>query len=169
MPGMDGFQVCKILREDKEFDLVPIIVISAFNDSSDRTKAFELGADDYIAKPFEGPELIARIQRKLKSRSVGTASKPVLHNIELDPKNNHVKIDSEIISLSSTEFRILQILVTNFEKLVTRDELLSVVWEQQEVSPRLMDPHILTLRNKFQETEYSIQSVYGKGYILKRE
>jgi DNA-binding response OmpR family regulator len=65
MPGMDGFQVCKILREDSEFDDVPIIVISAFNNPADRKRAFELGADDYITKPFDGEELIARIQRKL--------------------------------------------------------------------------------------------------------
>lgn len=168
MPDLDGFQVCKILREDREFDNIPIIIVSAFNDSSDRTKAFKLGADDYVTKPFNGPELIARIERKLQGRKSNNELIKI-SNFDLDPKTYKAKIDFQEIQLSGTEFRILELLFSNFGKLINREDLIKKVWQNQEVSPRLIDPHILSLRQKIQDSKYSIEAVYGKGYVLKKE
>lgn len=172
MPEMDGFQVCKAFREDREFDNVPIIILSAFNSSADRTKTFELGADDYITKPFEKAELIARIQRKLhgveNKISSPTSSGVIVHgDLELDLKKHEVHFEKKLIALSAIEFKLLHLLVINFDQLVSRDTIVDWVWEKQAVSPRLIDPHILSLRNKLHDINITIQSVYGKGYILK--
>lgn len=166
MPGLDGFQVCKLLRDDREFDNVPIIVVSAFNNSSDRTKAFELGADDYVTKPFDSSELLARIQRKINSRQGGVPKKIPLE-IELDARNQQLKIDSETIQFSATEFKIFQLLYNRLGQVVSREEMVEVVWEKQEVSSRLLDPHILCIRQKLKDHKLNLQSIYGKGYIIR--
>lgn len=171
MPEMDGFQVLKALRADKEFDHIPIIVLSAFNSPADRTKAFELGADDYINKPFDRAELMARIQRKLHGTEIKQVSSPnnliIKNNLELDLRNHQLNIGKNQISLSAIEFKIIHVLSQHFEQLVSRDTIVDHVWEKQPVSPRLIDPHILSLRSKLNDVNLTIQSVYGKGYIFK--
>ena len=178
MPDMDGFQVCKALREDHDFDRVPIIILTAFNISSDRTRLFDLGADDYITKPFDTTELIARIQRALSRLSKDVK----LSNLTPDPstptiiKHGELKIDGlaqkvfigdKLIALSSIEFKLLYLLAINFNQAVAREKILEDVWEKQQVSARLIDPHILALREKLKGYHFSIQAIYGKGYILK--
>lgn len=171
MPEMDGFQVLKALRADNEFNHIPIIVLSAFNSPADRTKAFELGADDYINKPFDRAELMARIQRKLHGTEIKQVSTPnnliIKNNLELDLRNHQLNIGKNQISLSAIEFKIIHILAQHFEQLVSRDLIVDHVWEKQPVSPRLIDPHILSLRTKLNDVNLTIQSVYGKGYIFK--
>ncbi len=171
MPEMDGFQVLKALRADKEFDHTPIIVLSAFNSPADRTKAFELGADDYINKPFDRAELMARIQRKLHGTEIKQVSSPnnliIKNNLELDLRNHQLNFGKHQISLSAIEFKIIHVLSMHFEQLVSRDTIVEHVWEKQPVSPRLIDPHILSLRSKLNDVNLTIQSVYGKGYIFK--
>jgi len=171
MPEMDGFQVLKAIRADKEFDHTPIIVLSAFNSPADRTKAFELGADDYINKPFDRAELMARIQRKLHGTEIKQVSSPnnliIKNNLELDLRNHQLNFGKHQISLSAIEFKIIHVLSMQFEQLVSRDTIVEHVWEKQPVSPRLIDPHILSLRSKLNDVNLTIQSVYGKGYIFK--
>lgn len=171
MPEMDGFQVLKAIRTDKEFDRVPVIVLSAFNNPADRTKAFELGADDYINKPFDRAELMARIQRKLHGIEIKQVSSPniliIKNNLELDLRNHQLNIGKKQISLSSIEFKIIHILAQHFEELVSREAIVDFVWEKQPVSPRLIDPHILSVRSKLNDADLTIQSVYGKGYIFR--
>ena len=171
MPEMDGFQVLKAIRADKEFDHTPIIVLSAFNSPADRTKAFELGADDYINKPFDRAELMARIQRKLHGTEIKQVSSPnnliIKNNLELDLRNHQLNFGKDQISLSAIEFKIIHVLSIHFEQLVSRDTIVEHVWEKQPVSPRLIDPHILSLRSKLNDVNLTIQSVYGKGYIFK--
>lgn len=171
MPEMDGFQVLKALRTDREFDHVPIIVLSAFNSPADRTKAFELGADDYINKPFDRAELMARIQRKLHGTEIKQVASPniliIKNNLELDLRNHQLNIGKNQISLSAIEFKIIHVLAQHFEQLVSREAIVDFVWEKQPVSPRLIDPHILSLRTKLNDVDLTIQSVYGKGYIFK--
>lgn len=172
MPDMDGFQVSKILRSDVDFDDVPIIIVSAFNSVADRTKAFEFGADDYITKPFDENELIIRMQRKIdkKIRSIESKGSSLIKStssFDLDANSLAFISGSIRIQLSSIEFKILKILSENFLNLVSREKILEDVWEKQEVSPRLIDPHILTIRGKIKDANLTIQSIYGKGYILK--
>lgn len=168
MPVLDGYQTCKILRENEQFNNVPIIILSASFNSEDRTKAFELGADDYVSKPFNILELIARIQRKLKTKE-RTSNLPLEKSaIHLDLKNLSVHIENNKVSLGGIEFKLMQVLLNHFNEIVKREVMLDIVWEKQAVSPRLIDPHILSLRNKLQELNLTIQTVYGKGYILKK-
>lgn len=171
MPEMDGFQVLKALRSDNDFDHIPVIVLSAFNSPADRTKAFELGADDYINKPFDRAELMARIQRKLHGTEIKQVSSPniliIKNNLELDLRNHQLNIGKNQVSLSAIEFKIIHVLSQQFEQLVSREAIVDHVWEKQPVSPRLIDPHILSLRTKLNDVNLTIQSVYGKGYIFK--
>lgn len=178
MPIIDGFQLCKSLREDREFDNIPIIVVSAFNSASDRTKAFDLGADDYVTKPFDRVELVSRIQRKLTSR-MKAAPETQANQIVKKTKEDNVDIEfradalsflfeGKEIQLSSIEFKILRMLGESYMELIAREKILESVWEKQAVSSRLIDPHILSLRNKIKVHGLTIDSVYGKGYILKK-
>lgn len=174
MPEMDGFQVCKILRSDPDFNSVPIIVLSAFNDPLDKTKAFELGADDYITKPFDDAELLARINRKLQSKGSSlkepstSSGLNINEVIVIDKKNQQVKILDVDVPLSGIEFKLLLFLVNQYPELATRESIVDWVWEKQPVSLRLVDPHILSLRNKLNAHNFTIHSVYGKGYVLKK-
>ena len=176
MPEMDGFQVCKAIREDKDFDLVPIIIVTAFNNVSDRTKLFELGADDYITKPFDADELVVRMQRALARMSPDIVSQKSLSSsaaiikigdMVIDSQEQKVLIAKKPLSLSSIEFKLLYLLTANFNQIVEREKILEYVWEKQSVSARLIDPHILALRDKIKGSSFSIQAIYGKGYILK--
>ena len=174
MPEMDGFQVCKAIREDKDFARVPIIILSAFNNVSDRTKLFELGADDYITKPFDRTELIARIQRALARITLGadfqkpsTSSKVKLGEMVIDSHAHKVFIGKKQLLLSAIEFKLLYLLALNFNQIVDREKILDYVWEKQSVSARLIDPHILGIREKIKGHSFSIEAIYGKGYILK--
>jgi DNA-binding response OmpR family regulator len=178
MPEMNGFQSCKAFRTDQEFDNVPIIILSAFNDVADRTKLFELGADDYITKPFDPKELLARIQRSLErlrsKNSLGSiigsqipSTKLVIGQLTIDTQFKKVFINSIPVELGSIEFNLLHILCLNINELVSREDILDFVWEKQKVSTRLMDPHVLSLRSKLSGINLTIRSVYGKGYILK--
>ena len=174
MPVMDGFQTCKVLREDPEFNNTPIIILSAFNSTADRVRSFELGADDYISKPFDRKELIARIQRKIQGRSSqsNANNSPSVLTVEgilkMDMKSQQLTIENTFISLSGLEFKLLHLLATHYSELVTRETIIEYVWEKQAVSPRLIDPHVLSLRNKINEHNFTIQSIYGKGYVLKK-
>ncbi|MDO9182626.1 MAG: response regulator transcription factor [Bacteriovorax sp.] len=175
MPEMDGFQFCKTFREESEFAHIPIIVVSGFNNIEDRTRLFELGADDYLTKPFNRAELLARVHRKLQRADESLKNiNPAIQNsksfkdLRLDSKSRNIQIGKKKITLSFIEFKLLQLLVDHGDQLVTRADILEFVWEKQAVSPRLIDPHILAIRTKLSETPFTIQSVYGKGYIFKR-
>lgn len=179
MPEMDGFQVCKAIREEKEFNLVPIIILTAFNNVSDRTKLFELGADDYITKPFDSAELVARVQRALSRVSPSIKTEITNDNASslngairlgellLDHHTQKVMVGNKLLAFSALEFKILYLLAQHFNHIVEREKILDYVWEKQIVSARLIDPHILSIREKLQGNYFSIQAVYGKGYILK--
>jgi DNA-binding response OmpR family regulator len=176
MPDLDGFQTCKALRSEAEFNSTPIVVLTAYNEIKERTKAFELGADDYISKPFDTNELLIRIRRKLDTFYATSKEKVVLAdggnilscgNLKLDLKNQDATIDTVSISLSALEFKLLTYFVNNTEKLLSRKSIIENVWEGQDVSERIIDPHILALRAKTKGSNYLISSIYGAGYILK--
>lgn len=176
MPELDGFQVCKAIRNEKDFIRVPIIILSAFNNITDRTKLFEIGADDYITKPFDRAELIARVKRAVTRNTLDTVTwKPIdsasgiikLGEMQIDSITHKVFIGNKQIVLSALEFKLLYLLAKNLNQIVTREQMLAYVWEKQKVSARLIDPHILGVREKIYGYPYSIEAIYGKGYILK--
>lgn len=174
MPEMDGFQACKVLRADKEFDGIPIIVLSGYNTVEDRTRIFELGADDFIAKPFDNAELLARIQRKIGIVSLAKVPEKnealqaiICGNLRVDPRKQEVYIEDRLLHLSALEFRLLHLLAIHCDELVSRKNIIEKVWDGQPVSERIIDPHIVSLRHKLVGCNFAISSMYGKGYTLK--
>lgn len=175
MPGMDGFQTCKALRMDADLSDTPIIVVSGFNSTSDRTRAFEAGADDFIPKPFNTEEFLARLHRKLSTASAKSSSSPVsakssiitCGNIHLDLEHHDLEVNGQSVPLSDLEFRLMHQLMIHCGHVISRKDLIDNVWGNQEVSDRIVDPHIVSIRNKLSAATASISSIYGKGYILK--
>lgn len=172
LPDISGFEICKTLRSDKDFNQIPIVVLTGDNDIVDRTKAFDLGADDYIAKPFDLTELLSRVRRKLEASSKtekhrGDQGDIICGNLIIKSRNHEVFIDDKALKLSSLELKLLSYLASNVGKLLSRQEILEQVWGSATISERLIDPHILSLRTKMKDCDHSIESIYKGGYILK--
>lgn len=174
MPNMDGFETCKLLRADKEFDNIPIVVLSGFVSDQDRVKALEMGADDFVGKPFNSSELLLRLKKRLEDR-VGSTNKEnnrrsddviSYGDIELDLKTQEVTVKGKELHFSQLEFSILHMLLMNADQIVPRETLIETIWPNQEVSHRIIDAHMVSVRNKLKSSMVKIGSVYGKGYRL---
>lgn len=173
MPNMDGFQTCQLIRSDPEFDKVPILVVSGYGGEDDRTRALDCGADDFIAKPFSSPELLARIKRRILASSkidpVRESESGILKfgDLKLDLFSGKAYLGEAEMRFSQIEFRLLQLLVENEGSLVSRENILEKVWNKSATSSRVIDPHIVSIRDKLSGSQVSVFSVYGKGYALK--
>lgn len=165
LPKITGESVCsEIKRAHKE---IPVIMLTAKNRSSDVVQGFTLGADDYISKPFELTELLARIQVRLKA---GNDEKITISDLVLDPKSITVTRAGKEIQLSPHEFKLLQYLMSNVGKVLTRDMILNRVWQYSyDVDSRVVDVYVGYLRKKI-DSGYKkklISSVRGFGYVIK--
>ncbi|WP_042472248.1 response regulator transcription factor [Bacillus ndiopicus] len=169
MPYMDGWQVCQKIRE---FSNVPIIMLTARADKSDLVKGLNLGADDYIAKPFDEGELIARVNAQLRRASVNDRSKKAAIYFEkfiLDAEMYALHYEHLTTSLTYKEFYILKALISRPSKTFTREELLTAAWEYEaEIDIRTVDSHIRNLRDKLKKasfpTDIFLKTVWGIGY-----
>ncbi|MBI4773755.1 MAG: response regulator transcription factor [Deltaproteobacteria bacterium] len=170
LPGMDGLEICKLLRSDKETRKLPILILTAKGDEIDRILGLELGADDYVVKPFSPRELILRVRAILKRVSMETDESDVIMvgNLRVDPGSHRVTINSEEVPLTSTEFNLLLALLRHKGKVLTRDRLLDIVWGYQyEGYARTVDTHIRRLRQKLEDEGSAIETVWGVGYRYK--
>ncbi len=170
MPGMDGIATCDILRQNPVTRHIPIIMVTALNDTTRRVNAFNAGADDYIAKPYNVTELYSRIHAKLRrsSEAQDDSKDPVIcGNLTLDPARFEVKVSGKLIPMTSFEFRLLKLFADRAEQLVTRQEIIEGVWNDSTIPVRLIDAHIVAIRKKLLECEYSFKTVYGAGYIFR--
>ncbi len=170
MPVRDGFSFCKELRKNSENDQIKVIMISAYNDENSRTRAFELGADDFIAKPFSREELLARLNSKVRrSREMTgrTGDQRTCGNLVLDLPSMEVRVDGDPRHLSILEFDLLRFFVENMGKVLSRKEILESVWKDSNVTDRTVDTHIAGLRKRLTGFSCNIQTIYGAGYILK--
>ena len=171
MPHMDGFQTCQLIRADQEFDEVPIIILSGYGGEDERARALEFAADDFLSKPFSSTELLARIKRRLQVAKKDREAKSVgilkYGDLELDVTLARVLIAGCEVHFSQKEFRLLMLLVQQAGQLVSREEILDKVWSQQAGSNRVIDPHIVSIREKIAPSQAAISSIYGKGYVLK--
>lgn len=163
MPEMDGFEVCKIIREDST---IPIIFLSAKGEEWDKVKGLQLGADDYIVKPFNPGELMARIHAVL--RRTGNASQNDSNfrvgRLVIDDKARTVMVDGMSISLTLKEYEVLLFFVKHQGQAISREQLLESIWGFDYTgSLRTVDTHIKTLRMKLGAGDY-IQTVWGIGY-----
>jgi two-component system alkaline phosphatase synthesis response regulator PhoP len=168
LPGKSGLDVCRELRR-KGFE-APIIMLTAKAEELDRVVGLEIGADDYVTKPFSVRELLARIRVRLRRRSAGveTGSKLTFGSVEVDFDRQEALRKGRRVDLTGKEFEVLRLLARHRGEIVTRDRLLNEVWGYESYpTTRTVDNHILRLRQKLEENPSDpryILSVYGEGY-----
>jgi len=168
MPKKDGFDVC---REVRTFSNVPIIMITARGEDYEKIMGLEIGADDYIVKPFSPGEIIARINailRRITPKNDESEKIFTFDNLEIDLNNFTVKINDEIISFTKKEIEILWTLATNQNKVFTRENLLDLIWGFDYFGEsRTVDTHIKRLRAKldnYKHEKWNIKTIWGVGY-----
>lgn len=168
MPAMDGWATLKRIRE---FSEVPIIMLTARNDQDDIIKGLKNGADDYISKPFNEKELLARIEAVLRRTSKDSIlEKPLsFNNLTLHRSSFHVEYKGEKIPVTPKEFAILELFLLNPDKVFSRDHLITSLWElNTETENRTIDSHIRNLRDKLRKAEFFVdkhlQTIWGVGY-----
>ena len=167
LPGVSGLDVCRKLRSNDNYDGIGIVMLTAKSEEIDRIVGFELGADDYVTKPFSVRELILRVKVLLKKRTDDGANEqllefgPILMNLDA----HEVSIDGKIVNLTALEFKLLKHLLKRKGRVQTRDQLLGDVWGySSEVTTRTVDTHIKRLREKLGEPGDLIQTIRGVGY-----
>jgi two-component system, OmpR family, response regulator MtrA len=168
LPSVDGFQVCREIRQASQ---IPIVMLTARSDTADVVAGLELGADDYLTKPFQGAELVARVRAALRRQS---ADPPLprlqIHDLDIDAPAFRLTQSGRPVELTATEFRLLVELARNAERVVSREELLQRVWGYDYLGDsRLVDMAVKRLRDKLgddpREPRY-ITTVRGAGYRL---
>jgi DNA-binding response OmpR family regulator len=171
LPKLSGRDLCKEVKTQNP--TLPIVVLSATSDVSDKVLLLELGADDYVTKPFSPRELLARVRAALRHTSRTTAVNLVsFDGITVDFRKMEVLRDGKVVILTAQEFKTLQFLVQNADRVISRDELLNEVWGYQNYpSTRTVDNHILKLRQKLERDPASpvhFRTVHGMGYKFVR-
>lgn len=170
MPEMDGYEVCRELRKTSS---VPIIFLTAKSDIFDKVLGLELGADDYMVKPFDVKELIARIKAVLRrfdndsSNGTEKVSEVTYDNLNINLSNYELKISGDVIEMPPKELELLYFLASNPNKVFTRDQLLSSVWGYDYFGDsRTVDVHIKRIREKIEDksTIWNLKTVWGVGY-----
>jgi DNA-binding response OmpR family regulator len=163
LPDIDGTEICRALREHGD---VPIIVVTARSEEADRVTALDIGADDYLVKPFGFAELTARI-RALLRRSYGTDRDLLRHDgLVVDLRTHTVTADGTEVTLTPKEFDILALLTEDAGRVRTREEILNRVWDEHYYGPsKVIDVHVAALRRKLGAT-VTIEAVYGRGFRL---
>jgi DNA-binding response OmpR family regulator len=165
LPDLDGFTICRELRRDPNTSKVPILMLTARTSEADRIMGLELGADDYLVKPFSVRELLARVAAILR-RAKGTETDPAVYDdgrLRIDGRTLRVYVDGEEVKLAKKELELLWMLVRNRPAVVSRDRILSEVWQvADDVETRTVDAHIRNLRKKIGKDR--IRTVIGYGY-----
>jgi DNA-binding response OmpR family regulator len=169
LPEVNGYEVCRKLREQPSTRGIPIIMLSSWNDVEHRIRGLDCGADDYLAKPFHGRELIARIKARLRQQNLQSklGSITELGNLKIAPESLQVWLDGEEVHLTQLEFELLQYFIDHQDKVIGRGKLLGDLWPDTVVTNRTVDTHIANLRRKIRGFSYPLQTIYGAGYILK--
>ncbi len=169
LPGISGEDLLRVLRNSNETASVPVIVLTAKGDESDNVSVFEMGADDYVVKPFKGRVLAARVRALLRKKfpTVSLRSGGLI----LDPEKFKVFCGEKEIFLTSTEFEILRLLMSKKERVFNRNEILNFVWKERADEPfdRVVDVHIRHIREKLGECGNKIKTVRGVGYKVSDE
>jgi len=167
MPGMEGFEV---LRQLRRRSAVPVIMLTARTEHSDRIEGLNAGADDYLAKPFSPDELLARIQAVLRRAGRGPALKPEVleaNGVKLNANTREVTREGEHVEVTSIEYDILEVLVRSAGRVVSRDDLARFLYNRQ-ANPleRALDVHVSHLRKKLEQERTLIRTVRGVGYLF---
>src|SRR5262245_30941857 len=177
LPGMDGISICRAIRRGGRNHDVPILMLTARREESDKVLGLESGADDYLAKPFGIRELIARVRallRRPRAAAAAAGSSPdrtvVVHGLEIDPARRRVKVRGELVDLTAQEFRLLHVLASHPGIVFTREALLSKVWpDHTHVTVRSVDSLVKRVRRQVEKIPAApeiILTVWGSGYKL---
>ena len=167
LPGEDGISILKTLRADNKTSKIPIIMLTAKNSEYDRVKGLDLGADDYIGKPFSVLELTSRIKAVLRRTETQEKSRTplVYQNVELNPEKHTVTVDGKSIILTYREFELLAMLMENAGLVLSRDKIMSKVWGTDfEGETRTVDMHIKTIRQKLGTGGEIVKTIRNVGY-----
>jgi two-component system phosphate regulon response regulator PhoB len=170
MPGVDGLQVCQRLRADPRSGRIPVIMLTAKATEADRVVGLELGADDYITKPFSPREVVARVKAVLRRSSPHQDDRQVIRNgeITIDLSGHEVIYKGQRVSLTATEFRILEFLATRPGRVFSRDEIIdAALGNETAVFDRTVDVHITAIRRKLGAGADQIETVRGFGYKFR--
>ena len=170
MPGMDGLEVCRRLRSDARTGRVPLIMLTAKATEADRIVGLELGADDYITKPFSPRELVARVKAILRRTASHAEPEQVIRHGDLliDVVRHEVKFDGKPITLTATEFRILQFLASRPGRVLSRDDIIdAALGRDANVFDRTIDVHITAIRRKLGRGSDQIETIRGFGYKFR--
>ena len=166
MPELDGFSAVREIRKDKD---TPVIMLSARGEEYDRIHGFEVGADDYLVKPFGVMEMVSRVKAVLRRVSSDFDSVLNVGKISLITKDHVVKVDGEKVSLTLKEYELLKLFMENVGIVFSRNQLLSLIWSTDYVGEsRTVDMHIKNLRQKLSQCGKYIQTVIGVGYKMER-
>jgi len=170
LPGLDGLELTRMLKRDPATSRIPLVMLTAKGEEVDRIVGLELGADDYIPKPFSPREVVLRIKAVLRRHAAGDEQPPTLEAgaIRLDSDAHRVQVRNREIPLTATEFRLLKVLLERQGRVQTRSRLLSDVWGYAEdVDSRTVDTHVRRLRRKLGNESDRIETVIGVGYRLR--
>ena len=169
LPEIDGLEVCKMLRRDPATKLIPIVMVTAKAAEIDRVLGLELGADDYVTKPFSPRELVLRIKKVLARGQTDQEEQELLKfgDLLIDSPRHHVSCRGQAIELTATEFKLLALLARRRGRVQSREQLLRDVWEYNgTVDTRTVDTHMRRLREKLGPAAKYIDTVRGVGYRL---
>jgi len=168
VPGDSGFEVCRQIRESKDLAKVPIIFLTARSGEADRVRGLDLGADDYISKPFSPRELVARVRAVLRRFEQPVVTSITAPDFELNSDSMTLTVRGNLVETTATEFRLLHFLASHPGKVFTRDQVLDAVWRDMTfVTPRSVDVYIRRLREKIEkdpEDPRYLKTVRGAGY-----
>ncbi len=170
LPGLDGLEVCRQLRRSDKFSRIPVLMLSARSEEADRIVGLELGADDYVTKPFSMREVVARVRALLRRNEQAGPQKSKLQrgDIMIDPMAHSVMVSGRTVELSALEFRLLHYLASHPGMVFSRDQLLDSVWgNDRTVTPRSVDVYIRRVREKIENQPQQpiyVQTVHGVGY-----
>jgi DNA-binding response OmpR family regulator len=170
LPDANGLDICKMLRREEGSNAIPVIIVTAKGEETDKIVGLELGADDYVTKPFSLKELTARIKAVLRRPTAEPASKKmeIGKALVIDLTKHQVSYQGNVIDLTSTEFKILSLLASKKGWVFTRDQILDGLWGHDKiVLDRTIDVHIKNLREKLGEASCYIKNIRGVGYKLE--
>lgn len=170
LPDADGLEICKYLNKSDKYVFIPIIMLTAKSDETDKVLGLELGADDYVTKPFSSKELIARVKAVLRRKDKKSKSKiiQVSDILKINVEQYRVVVEGKEIKLTSTEFKILRLLASKKGRVFTRNNILDYLWgSEKAVIDRTVDVHIKNIREKLGNAKTIIQNVRGIGYRIE--
>lgn len=170
LPEVSGIDFARQLKQDSQTKEIPIIILTARGEEGDKIRGLEVGADDYVTKPFSVRELLARIKAVLRRASPASDSEQLtIHELRLDPTEHRVKVGNQEVQIGPTEFRLLHFFMRHPERVYSRTQVLDLVWGNNVyIEERTVDVHIRRLRKALAEHGYDhlVQTVRGVGYRL---